>query len=76
MSTINKETGLRANKETVLKMAAQIFFSNKRCTEIKLRTYNRLVVMTFAGSRKEESEIAGKIKIVRVINMEDREIPA
>ena len=67
------KTGLKIGKATALKMGGQVFFANKRVTEVHLRTYNKLVVMTYRGSRKDENEVMAGVEIVRVVKLENLE---
>ncbi len=71
--SLSIETGLKVNRDTATQMIAQSFKSNKRITEIHLRSYDRLIVATYTGQRADEMSIREDLKIIRVLKMEDRE---
>lgn len=70
----NIETGLIINKNTALNMASVGFFKNKRATEVHIRSYNKLIVISYSGQRSDLEEIRGNVEVVRVVKMENREV--
>ena len=70
----NIETGLIINKATAVKMASIAFMRNKRATEVHIRSYNKLVVLAYRGSRTDLTALTASIEIVRVVPMDNREV--
>ena len=68
------ETGLKINKQTAIKMASEVFVKSKRVTEVHIRSYDRLVVLSYRGNRENELEIRNGVQVVRVVKLEEREV--
>jgi hypothetical protein len=74
MSRVNLETGLIISKQTAIKMASESFFLNKRATVVCIRSYNKLVELSYKGKRSDESVIRSNTLVTRVVGMENREV--
>ena len=73
MNQIRLETGLAIDKRTAIKMASEAFILNKRTTVVHIRSYNKLIVLSYRGKRSDESVIRANTSVVRVVEMENRE---
>jgi len=74
MALTQIETGLKVNRETAIKMIAQVFQAKKKTSEVHLRSYDRLIKATYKGQRVELSDIENNLEIVSVLKMENREV--
>lgn len=70
----NIETGLILNKGAALRMASVGFMRNKRATQVHIRSYNRLIVLSYSGQRSDLESIRDNVEVVRTVKMENREV--
>jgi len=67
------ETGLILDKSAIIRMASNIFITNKRVTEIGIRSYNMLIKTSYKGQRKNLDKIRTDLLIESIKPMEERE---
>ena len=67
------DTGLKVNRETAVKMLAQVFRANKRSTEVHMRSFDRLIKATYRGQRADLESIEQDLVITKVLKMDCRE---